>query len=59
MGEVMRRPLILTSQNGDIITVFDGNHTLADIVRWICENRSEAEDILWMLKEQLEKGYIP
>jgi hypothetical protein len=55
MGEVIRKPLILTTQSGGIITVFGEYHTLADIVRWICENRSEAEDILWLLTEQLKK----
>lgn len=57
MAEVMRRPLILTKEDGEKLTVFDEDHTLGDIVRWICKNKSEAEDILWMLKGQLEKGH--
>jgi DNA-directed RNA polymerase subunit L len=57
MGEVMRRPLILTSQNGDTFTVFDDNHTLGDILRWLCENKSNAEDLLSLITLQLEKEY--
>jgi hypothetical protein len=51
----MRRPLILTAQNGDTFTIFDDNHTLADILRWLCENKSEAEDLLTLLTLQLEE----
>lgn len=53
----MRRPLILTSQNGDTFTVFDDNHTLGDILRWLCENKSNAEDLLSLITLQLEKEY--
>jgi DNA-directed RNA polymerase subunit L len=55
MGEKMRRPLILTTKNGNTFTIFNDNHTLGDILRWLCENRSEAEDLLTLLTLQLEK----
>ena len=59
MGEVMRRPLILTKEDGERLTVFDENHTLGDIIRWLCENRSNAEDLLSLLTIQLSKEPKP
>lgn len=29
------------------------NHTLADIARWLLNNKSEAEEMLWLLQEGL------
>lgn len=57
MGEIMRRPLILTKEDGERLTVFDENHTLGDIIRWLCENRSNAEDLLSLLTIQLSKEH--
>lgn len=57
MGEVMRRPLKLTLGNGDKLTVFDEDHTLGDIIRWLCENKTDAEDLLSMLTLQLSKEH--
>ena len=34
---------------------FHDDHTLADIVRWIMQNRSEAEEVHRMLGEELQK----
>jgi DNA-directed RNA polymerase subunit L len=55
MPEIKRKPMKLTKENGVVLTVFSEHHTLGDIVRWIMENRSEAEDVYYLLKEALGK----
>ena len=57
MGEVKRKPLKLTLGNGDKLTVFDEDHTLGDIIRWLCENKTDAEELLYLLEEQLGKEH--
>lgn len=54
--EIKTNPIIVHDKNGDEIICFNSKHTLADIVRWLMRNRSEAEDVLDMLKEELSKG---
>lgn len=55
MPEIKRKPMKLTKENGAVLTVFSEHHTLGDIVRWIMENRSDAEDVYCLLKEALGK----
>jgi DNA-directed RNA polymerase subunit L len=55
MPEIKRKPMKLTKEDGEVLTVFDEHHTLGDIVRWIMENRSDAEDVYCLLKEALGK----
>ncbi len=54
MSEVMREPFIGTGPDGKEVVIFDEDHTLADICRWIMKNRSDAEDVYAMLGWMLD-----
>ena len=54
MSEVMREPFFGTDKDGIHLTIFDENHSLADICRWIMQNRSEAEEVHLMLGQMLD-----
>jgi hypothetical protein len=51
MPEVKTAPVLMKG-----MTCFHKDHTLADIVRWIMGNRSEAEEIHRMLGEELARS---
>jgi len=57
MAEVMREPHIGTCEDGSEMTMFDADHSLADIARWIMRNRSEAEELHMMLGQMLDGTY--
>lgn len=46
---------LVNTDTGETLTVFDGEHTLGDIVRWIMESRVDAEEVYAMLGEALAK----
>jgi hypothetical protein len=54
MAEVCTPPKIRIDKNGDEWATFGPNHTLADICRWIMQNRVEAEDVHMMLGQMLD-----
>lgn len=53
MGEIKRDPILYVSPEGESWTIFDDSHTLADITRWLMNNRVDAEEVYRMLGEQL------
>lgn len=55
MAEVRTDPVIGVDENGDDVVCFNDSHFLADVVRWIMQNRSEAEEVFSMLGLELEK----
>ena len=59
MGEVKTPPIAGVDENGDDVVCFNADHSLGDIVRWIMQNRGEAEDIYQMLGLELEKTKTP
>lgn len=52
MGEIMRTPITVQLRD-NAITIFDEDHTLSDIVRWLMSNKVDAEEVHRMLGEQL------
>lgn len=57
MAEVMTQPIFTTDTDGDEIVSFNARHSLADIARWIMQNRGEAEDLHAMLGQMLDGTY--
>jgi hypothetical protein len=57
MSEVCNLPLILRHTDGTEMAAFGDNHSLADIARWIMQNRSEAEDLHMILGHMLDGTY--
>lgn len=54
MTEVCTPPLILRHIDGSEMAAFGDNHSLADIARWIMQNRGEAEDLHMILGQMLD-----
>lgn len=57
MAEIRTEPYIVWVDVGEDTyecEAFGPDHTLGDIARWICRNRSEAEELLYILKKELE-----
>lgn len=50
MTEVMTPPV----ENADGFVSFTPDHSLADIARWIMQNRGEAEDLHMILGQMLD-----
>ena len=57
MSEVMTAPTVTEGANGDPIVTFTAEHSLADIARWIMQNRGEAEDLHMILGQMLDGTY--
>jgi len=55
MSEIKRDPIYSQSANGDELATFDADHTLADIARWVCRNRADAEEVHRMIGEMLNE----
>ena len=55
MAEIKSAPIVGIDDQCDDVVCFNSEHTLADIVRWIMTNRSEAEEIFRMLASEIEK----
>lgn len=57
MSEVCTPPKIRIDKNGEEWVTFGPHHSLADIARWIMQNRSEAEDLHSTLGMMLDGTY--
>ena len=57
MAEVCTPPKIRQDKHGDDVVTFTSKHTLADICRWIMQNRGDAEDVYFMLGQMLDGVY--
>ena len=55
MSEIKRDPIYSADENGDELATFDVNHSLADIARWVCRNRSEGEELRMILAGILDE----
>jgi len=56
MTEIKRDPICSQDENGDELVTFDPDHTLSDIARWICRNKSDAEEVHRMIGEITRVG---
>jgi hypothetical protein len=57
MSEVLTPPKIKVDKHGNEWVTFGPHHSLADVCRWIMQNRSEAEDVHAMLGQMLDGTY--
>lgn len=55
MAEIKTPPFREMDKNGDEVVCFASSHTLADIVRWLMENRAAAAEVHRMLGEELNQ----
>ena len=55
MSEIKRAPITTYDDDGEKLEAFDANHTLSDIARWICENPTDAEELVRIISEMLAK----
>lgn len=55
MAEIKTQPIKGVDDDGDEVVCFNAGHTLADVARWILENRQDAEEIHRMLGDELSK----
>jgi hypothetical protein len=53
MSEVCTPPMILRHTDGTDLAAFGPDHTLADIARWIAQNKVEAEEMIHLLQEMV------
>jgi hypothetical protein len=54
MPEIMTPPIKWAHPDSGVeYVMFTNKHTLADIARWILENKKDAEEILQMLAENI------
>lgn len=52
MTEICKSPLVLTI-GGVEYEAFSEHHSLSDVVRWLMQNRCDAEEVYRMLAEAL------
>lgn len=57
MSEVCTPPQVNTDKDGEEWVAFGPHHSLADICRWIMQNRSEAEEVHMMLGQMLDETF--
>lgn len=57
MSEVMTPPTVTQDTNGDPLVTFTADHSLADIARWIMQNRADAQDLHMILGQMLDGSY--
>lgn len=55
MAEIKTPPIYGVDEDGSDVVCFSDDHFLSDIVRWLMQNRSEAEEVHMLLGEELEK----
>lgn len=55
--EICTGPRITVDGGGVEWSAFGPDHSIADICRWLMENRSEAEDAVHILVEMLNGTY--
>jgi hypothetical protein len=57
MAEVMTPPDTYVDSDGDEVFAFGPDHSIADIARWMMQNRSEAEELHSILGAMLNETY--
>jgi len=55
MSEIKTAPVLTHDANGDEVWSFHAHHTIADIARWVGRNRGDAEDLIVILRGQLDE----
>lgn len=56
MAEIMTPPIFGEDEDGETVT-FTEKHTLADIARWIAQNKTDAEEVIRLLQEAVQTRY--
>lgn len=54
MSECKRDPVFGCDNQGNELVIFDENHSLADIARWIATNTDEAEEMIVLLRSMVD-----
>ena len=58
MPEIETPPISFLDDDGDEVCCFNSSHSAGDIVRWLMQSTSGAEEVHRMLGEELRKSAL-